>query len=87
LRERFHRLMDERGIDAWAMPSATGPAPVGLRSTGDPAMNLPWTHSGLPAMTLPASFVDGAPVGLQLASRAGTDEMLLAWAALIEGLL
>lgn len=84
LRGRLHAAMDEHGIDAWVAPAATGPAPLGLRSTGDPAMNLPWTHAGLPAVTIPAGSLDGVPLGLQLVGRAHDDERLLAWAEALE---
>ncbi len=87
LRERLHRTMDDEGLDAWLMPAATGPAPVGLGATGNPAMNLPWTHAGMPAITVPAGTLEGMPLGLQLASRAGTDEMLLGWAEQISRVL
>lgn len=80
LREELLSRMDEYGIDIWACPAAPGPAPEGIDSTGDPAMNLPWTHSGLPVITLPAGRVDGLPVGLQCVGRFGDDETLLAWA-------
>ena len=81
LRERLHRLMTEHGIDAWVSPSATGTAPEGLASTGDPAMNLPWTHAGVPAVSLPAGLAaNGLPFGLQITARFGVDEALLAWA-------
>jgi Asp-tRNA(Asn)/Glu-tRNA(Gln) amidotransferase A subunit family amidase len=53
---------------------------VGIDSTGDPVMNLPWTHAGLPAVGVPAGRVDGLPVGLQCVARFGADERLLAWA-------
>ncbi|MDP2328822.1 MAG: amidase family protein, partial [Dehalococcoidia bacterium] len=71
----------------WAMPAANGPAPVGLRSTGDPAMNLPWTHAGLPAITIPTGSVEAMPLGLQLAGRFGGDEALVEVAARLETLL
>jgi len=87
VRAHLEALMDGHGLDAWACPAATGPAPLGLRSTGDPAMNLPWTHAGMPALTLPAGRVDGMPVGLQLVARWGRDEALLAVAEALEPLL
>jgi len=87
VRAALEALMDEHGLDAWACPAAPGPAPLGLRSTGDPAMNLPWTHSGMPALTVPAGLVDSMPVGLQLAARSGHDEDLLALAEVLEPLL
>ncbi|MEX2447013.1 MAG: amidase [Dehalococcoidia bacterium] len=76
LRHRLDTAAQEEGIDAWVSPAARGPAPVGLRSTGDPVMNLPWTHAGLPAITVPAGNVDGMPLGLQMAGRFGGDEAL-----------
>jgi Asp-tRNA(Asn)/Glu-tRNA(Gln) amidotransferase A subunit family amidase len=85
LRNELSSLMDEHHIDLWIAPSAPGPAPEGLESTGDPVMNLPWTHAGLPALNLPSGRnADGLPLGLQLAARRYADEMLLAWAAEIE---
>jgi Asp-tRNA(Asn)/Glu-tRNA(Gln) amidotransferase A subunit family amidase len=43
-------------------------------------MNLPWTTTGFPALTVPAGKVNGLPVGLQLVARYSDDELLLAWA-------
>lgn len=81
LRSELHERMDAEGVDLWLCPAATGPAPVGIHATGDPVMNLPWTHAGLPALTIPAgATAEGMPLGLQLAARFGADEQLLAWA-------
>jgi len=72
--------MDDRGIDLWIAPAAPGPAPEGIDSTGDPVMNLPWTHAGLPTVTVPASTTDeGLPLGVQFAGRLGADEDVLRW--------
>jgi Asp-tRNA(Asn)/Glu-tRNA(Gln) amidotransferase A subunit family amidase len=72
----------------WISPSALGPAPHGLESTGDPVMNLPWTHAGLPALNLPAGLSGASlPMGLQVVGRYGQDETLLAWAEALEGAL
>ena len=84
LREELHTQMDESGIDAWLCPPAPGTAPRGVSSTGNPALNLPWTHAGMPAATVPAGLLDGMPLGLQVAGRFGSDEQLLAIAALLE---
>ena len=81
LRSRLTELMNEHELDLLASVPALGAAPIGLGSTGEPAMNLPWTHSGLPAVTLPAgSNEQGLPLGIQLATRFEEDERLLAWA-------
>ena len=81
LRAELEGLMDREGLDAWVCPPAPGVAPVGLDSTGDPAMNLPWTHAGLPVVALPAGRdVNDLPLGLQVIARGGQDERLLAWA-------
>jgi Asp-tRNA(Asn)/Glu-tRNA(Gln) amidotransferase A subunit family amidase len=85
LRDELQGRMAEARIDVWVCPAATGPAPKGLHSTGDPAMNLPWTHAGMPAVTVPAGTADnGLPFGLQLVAAAGGDEALLRFAAEIE---
>ncbi len=81
LRAELEGLMERESLDAWVCPPAPGVAPVGLDSTGDPAMNLPWTHAGLPVVALPAGRdVNDLPLGLQVIARAGQDERLLAWA-------
>jgi Asp-tRNA(Asn)/Glu-tRNA(Gln) amidotransferase A subunit family amidase len=77
--------MDEHGLDLWISPSATGPAPRGLDSTGDPIMNLPWTNAGLPTLTLPTSFNEaGLPMGLQLTGRWQADEQLFTYGKTVE---
>ncbi len=51
-------------------------------------MNLPWTHAGMPAITLPSGRSEmGLPLGLQLIGRFGEDEALLADARQIAELL
>ncbi len=77
LRSRLHALMDAERLDVLLCPAAPGPAPRGLNTTGDPRMNTPWTHAGVPAVTLPAGLTSGLPVGLQLVARFGEDEELL----------
>jgi Asp-tRNA(Asn)/Glu-tRNA(Gln) amidotransferase A subunit family amidase len=84
-RTDMDRLMIEAGIDAWICPSTVGPAPRGLESTGDPVMNLPWTHAGLPVVGLPAGrHPSGLPMGLQVVGRGDGDERLLAHAEAME---
>jgi Asp-tRNA(Asn)/Glu-tRNA(Gln) amidotransferase A subunit family amidase len=78
LRDRLGDLMDE-DVDVWVAPGAPDTAPEGIESTGDPVMNLPWTHAGVPVLALPAGLADGLPYGVQFAGRFGDDERLLAW--------
>jgi Asp-tRNA(Asn)/Glu-tRNA(Gln) amidotransferase A subunit family amidase len=85
LRSELMTTMEEFGLDLWIAPAAKETAPQGLQSTGDPIMNLPWTHSGLPSLSLPSGFnSSGLPFGLQVVGKWYGDEALLAWASGIE---
>lgn len=84
-RERFATDGAAAGIDLWIAPSATGPAPADLTTTGTSIMCLPWSNAGLPSLSLPAGrAANGLPLGLQLVGGFGTDEALLSAAAGIE---
>ncbi|HYE35228.1 amidase [Methylocaldum sp.] len=85
-REYIAALMQQRGIDAWISPSATGPAPRGLNSTGDSVMQLPWTQAGLPLLNIPTGFVRGLPVGIHIAGPWAKNETLVRWGLDIESL-
>lgn len=88
LRETLAAIMATQGVDLWLAPAAPGAAPKGLDSTGDPIMNLPWTHAGLPTLTLPAGKNEwGLPLGIQLVGSWYGDEELLCWAKGIEAIL
>lgn len=88
LRAEIRRTFLDHNIDLWISPSTLGPAPKGLESTGDPAMNLPWTQAGLPALNLPAGkSSDGLPLGLQIVGNWYKDESLLFWAKDLEKVL
>lgn len=88
LRAELDAALVLAGADFWISPSAPGPAPRGLESTGDPVMNLPWTHAGVPTLALPSGeTLEGMPLGLQAAGRHGADEELAAAAGLIESAL
>jgi amidase len=58
------------------VPAATGAAPQGLSSTGDPRINAPWTGLGTPAVSIPMPAT-GLPLGLQLTADRGQDARLL----------
>lgn len=58
------------------VPAATGPAPAGLGSTGDPRMNGAWTALGTPAISVPLP-VSELPLGLQLTADRGQEDRLL----------
>ncbi len=84
LRAELEEQMAQAGIDLWVCPSACGPAPKGIQATGDANMNLPWTHAGMPVITLPAGRAEnGLPLGLQFVAPFGADEVLVAWCQLL----
>ena len=63
-------LMDNEGIDVWISPSVLTLPPLGLTSTGSPLMNLPWTFTGVPTITIPVSKTSlNLPIGLQFSGR------------------
>ena len=70
-------LFQER-CDAILTPSAPGPAPLGLESTGDPSFCTLWTLAGMPALTLPLmNAANGLPIGVQLVGPRHGDARLL----------
>jgi Asp-tRNA(Asn)/Glu-tRNA(Gln) amidotransferase A subunit family amidase len=77
-----------REHDVLLAPSATGEAPAGLASTGDPVMNRAWTLLGLPCINVRAGIGPrGLPVGLQVVGPYGADGRVLAAAAWIDARL
>jgi len=85
LRNYIESLMNDNGIDVWLSPSTLDDAPAGLNSTGSPLMNLPWTYSGLPTISIPAGkSCKSLPLGIQISGIYGKDEMMLAYADIIE---
>ena len=66
LNATFTELFEQR-YDAFLTPPASGTAPVGLASTGDPAFCALWTLCGMPALSLPLLVgANGLPLGVQL---------------------
>ncbi len=66
--------------DGFVTLAATGPAPLGLASTGDSTFNSTASLLGVPAITLPVMEADGLPLGLQLLGFHDGDEKLFAHA-------
>jgi Asp-tRNA(Asn)/Glu-tRNA(Gln) amidotransferase A subunit family amidase len=69
------------------VPAATGPAPLGLASTGDPRMNAPWTALGTPAISVPLPVSNALPLGLQLTANHGQDASVIRTAVRLARLL
>jgi Asp-tRNA(Asn)/Glu-tRNA(Gln) amidotransferase A subunit family amidase len=75
--ESFADLFAQR-YDAILTPAASGTAPPGLDSTGDPAFCVLWTLCGMPALSVP--LMQGAnalPLGVQLVGPRHGDARLL----------
>lgn len=88
LRHKMEEALLSCGADLWIAPAATGPAPHGIHSTGNPIMNLPWTNAGVPALAVPSGVAEnGLPLGVQFCAPIGADERLLAWGEAIEALV
>lgn len=74
--------------DALIMPTAPGPAPAGLGSTGDGSFCAPWSNAGVPAITLPSGLApSGLPYAVQLVQATGATTRLLGVAAWCERVL
>jgi Asp-tRNA(Asn)/Glu-tRNA(Gln) amidotransferase A subunit family amidase len=77
VQDEIVEAMDAAGVQALICPAAAGPAPVGIASTGDPVMNLPWTFAGLPVATVPSGTAsNGLPLGIQYVGAPGDDRWL-----------
>ncbi|PRX04694.1 UNVERIFIED_ORG: Asp-tRNA(Asn)/Glu-tRNA(Gln) amidotransferase A subunit family amidase [Martelella mediterranea] len=76
LRERYAAMIEN--ADAVVTLAATGAAPKGLDSTGDPGFNIPASVLGVPALSLPLLEDEGLPLGLQLIGKVNEDAGLFA---------
>ncbi len=82
-RRRFDEIFGD--IDVILMPSAPGPAPLGLEATGSPAFNRLATLIGAPAVNVPGLRAPGGePLGLQVVAPFGRDDVALAAAHWLE---
>lgn len=71
-------------FDAILTLSATGPAPKGLETTGNPVFNAMWTYLGVPCVSLPLLTVAGMPLGVQLVGARREEAHLLRTAHALE---
>ena len=73
----FTELFEQR-YDGIVTPAATGTAPRGLASTGDPIFCALWTLCGMPALSIPLmQGENGLPLGVQLVGARNGDARLL----------
>ncbi|HSX09147.1 MAG TPA: amidase [Candidatus Saccharimonadales bacterium] len=84
LRYFIKEEMNKHTIDFWISPAATSYAPKTLEYTGNPAMNIPWTYSGMPSISLPIKDSGDLPLGLQVIAPFMDDEKLLSESLHIE---
>ena len=76
-REASDAMLGE--FDAVLSPGATGEAPVGLDSTGDPVFIRVWNFLHAASANIPLCVGPGGmPVGVQMVAARGCDEQLLA---------
>jgi Asp-tRNA(Asn)/Glu-tRNA(Gln) amidotransferase A subunit family amidase len=80
VRQVYATLQD---YDLCVSLSATGPAPLGLGSTGDPVFGAASSLLGVPSLSLPVLQAEGLPLGLQLVGFADADAAMFAGAAAI----
>ncbi|CAI5946791.1 unnamed protein product [Closterium sp. NIES-64] len=64
LRHALQQQLRQAGAEAFIAPAATGfPPPIHQGTTGDPIMSIPWSHAGLPTVTLPVALAPAAAAG------------------------
>jgi Asp-tRNA(Asn)/Glu-tRNA(Gln) amidotransferase A subunit family amidase len=85
IRETFAAFA--RSCDMAVTLAATGPAPLGLGSTGNPVFAVPGSILGVPTVSLPLLSAAGLPLGLQVVGFEGGDARLFAGAAWLSDLL
>jgi Asp-tRNA(Asn)/Glu-tRNA(Gln) amidotransferase A subunit family amidase len=84
-RDAYEALAPE--FDACIALAATGAAPVGLGSTGNPVFVVPASMLGIPAISLPVLSDGGLPLGLQLMGFTDRDAALFSFAGGVLALL
>jgi amidase len=86
LRERYESILANKGVDALLMPRSIAPLPDITGDTvtylGDQVVGTQVNEMGLPAITVPAGFLDdGRPIAVDIVGRARfTEAEILAFA-------
>lgn len=84
--QRFRAEMAQcfGNCDVLVTPATPTAAPT-AETTGNPKFNSPWSHSGLPTVSLPCALSqNGLPLCLQLIGPRGSEDRLLSIAAWVE---
>ena len=85
IREGYNELAAD--CDGCLTLAAPGAAPVGIASTGSPALAVPASLLGTPSLTLPVLQAEGLPLGLQFIGFADRDAEAFAACAWLSDLL
>ncbi len=87
-RARIREIYGQLGglTDGAITLSATGAAPLGLQSTGDPIFAVPGSLLGVPAISLPVLRAEDLPLGLQVMGFEQQDAALFSLAAWLRDL-
>jgi Asp-tRNA(Asn)/Glu-tRNA(Gln) amidotransferase A subunit family amidase len=87
-RARIREIYGQLGglTDGVVTLSATGAAPLGLQSTGDPIFAVPGSLIGVPAVSLPVLRAEELPLGLQAMGFEQQDAALISLAAWLRDL-
>jgi Asp-tRNA(Asn)/Glu-tRNA(Gln) amidotransferase A subunit family amidase len=80
IRAQYARLKGT--CEAFISLSASGAAPRGLRSSGDPVFAVPASLLGVPSISLPAMMIGNMPRGLQVIGFERQDANLFGIASL-----
>ena len=90
IKSHYEALREEMGrafVDTWKtfITPATLAAAPSAETTGNPAMNSPWSYVGLPTVSLPFAWsADGLPLAVQLIGERWCEDDLLAVANMLE---
>jgi len=66
-------------VDLLITPATTETAPKGLRKTGSPKFNKPFSNAGLPVLTLPIGYSDetNLPIGIKIVANYDCEQFLI----------